>query len=160
MLVVRVETPPWLLWQRVVLMPLELSVCPRDADAVVAVRGELDITSSVDAMSAIAALTALHQVVIVELSALEFMDCAALGALRRVQRLARQSGGDVLLAAPVAIVLRLLSLTGMNEVFGIHASADAAGASIAGSPVAGAPRRAERAACPVVGTSAFSGSSR
>jgi anti-sigma B factor antagonist len=141
-------------------MPLELSVCLRDAHAVAAVRAELDVTSSAGAMSAIAALTVRHQVVIMELSAVEFMDCAALGALRTVQRLARQSGGDVLLAAPAAFVLRLLSLTGMDEVFGVHASADAAGASIAGSPVAGPSRPAERAGCPVVGLPALSGSSR
>ncbi len=141
-------------------MTLELSVCPFDGYAVAAVRGELDVTNSAGAMSAVAALTAQHQVVIVELSAVEFMDCGALGALLRVQRLARQSGGDVLLAAPAAIVLRLLSLTGMDEVFDVHASADAAVASIAGSPVAGASRRAERAGCPVAGTPALSGSSR
>jgi anti-sigma B factor antagonist len=142
-------------------MTLELSVCVHDAYAVAAARGELDVTSSAGAISAIAGLAARHPVVIVELSAAEFMDCGALGALLRVQRLARQSGGDVLLAAPAAIVLRLLSLTGMDEVFGVHASADAAVASIAGSPVAGgASRQAERAGCSVVGTSALSGPSR
>ena len=141
-------------------MTLELSVCVHDAYAVAAVRGERDITSSVGVMSAIAALTSRHQVVIVELSAVEFMDCGALGALLRVQRLARRGGGDVLLAAPAAIVLRLLSLTGMDEVLGVHASADAAVAGIAGSPVAGASRQAERAGCLVAGLPALSGSSR
>jgi anti-sigma B factor antagonist len=144
----------------VVLLTLELSVCVRDAYAVAAIRGELDITSSAGVMSAIAALTPQHPVVIVELSAVEFMDCGALGALLRVQRLARQGGGDVLLAAPAAIVLRLLGLTGMGEVFGANASADAAVAGIAGSPVAGASRRAERAGRSVAGTPALSGSSR
>lgn len=139
-------------------MTLELSVCLYDGYAVAAVRGELDVTSSADAMPAIAALVVRHQVVIVELSALEFMDCGALGVLLRVRRLARQSGGDVLLAAPAANVLRLLSLTGMNEVFGVHASADAAVSSIAGSPVAGASRRAEPAGCSALGTPALSGS--
>jgi anti-sigma B factor antagonist len=139
---------------------LELSVCVRDAYAVTAVRGEPDITSSAGVMSAIAALTPQHPVVIVELSAVEFMDCGALGALLRVQRLARQGGGDVLLAAPAAIALRLLCLTGMDKVFGANTSADAAVAGIAGSPVAGASRRAERAGCSVAGTPALSGSSR
>jgi anti-anti-sigma factor len=74
-------------------------VCPHDGHAVAAVRGELDF-SSPDAASVIAALTARHQVVVVELSALEFIDCSALAALPGVQTPARQSGGDVLLAAP------------------------------------------------------------
>jgi anti-anti-sigma factor len=137
-----------------------LGVYLHDVHAVAAVRGELDVTNSAGAMSAIADLTARQPVVIVELSAVEFMDCGALGALLRVQRLARQSGGDVLLAAPAAIVRRLLSLTGMDAVFGVHASTDAAVASIAGTPVAGASRRPERAGCPAARTPALCGSSR
>jgi len=142
-------------------MTLELSVYLHDGHAVAAVRGELDVTTSTAAASAIAALTSRHQVVIVELSALEFMDCGALGALRRAQRLARQSGGDVVLvAAPAASVLRLLSLTGMDEVLGVHASVDAAVASIAGSPEAGASRRAEPAGWSAMGAPTLSGSPR
>jgi anti-sigma B factor antagonist len=141
-------------------MTVELTVCLLDGYAVPVARGELDVASSAGAMSAVAALTARHEVVIVALSAVEFIDCGALGALLRVQRLARQSGGDVLLAAPVPIVLRPLSLTGMDEVFGVHASADAAVTAIADRPVAGASRRAERAGRPVVGTPTLSGSSR
>lgn len=150
---------PWLLRQRAVLiMTLELGVYLHDGRAVAALRGGLDVTTSADATSAIAVLAARHQVVIVELSALEFVDCGALGALLRVQRLARQSGGDVLLAAPAANVLRLLSITGMDEVFGVHASVAAAVAKAAGSPEAGA-RRAERAGCSAMGPPALSGSS-
>lgn len=126
-------------------MTLELSDYLHDGHAVAAARGAFDVTTSADAASAIAAVTARHQVVIVQLSALEFMDCGALGALRRVQMLARQSGGDVVLAAPAASVLRLLSLTGMDEVLGVNASIDAAVASIAASPKAGTCRRPEPA---------------
>ena len=140
-------------------MTVEPGVCLLDGYAVAAVPGELDLTSSAGVMSAVAALTARHEGVIAELSAAEFADCGALGALLRVQRLVRQGGGDVLLAARVPIVLRLLSLSGMDEVFGVHASADAAVTAIAGRPMAGASRRAERAGCPVVGTPALSGSS-
>jgi anti-sigma B factor antagonist len=139
-------------------MALELSVYLHDGHAVAAARGALDVTTSAGAASAIAALAARHQVVIVELSALEFMDCGALGALRRVQRLARQSGGDVVLAAPAASALRLLSLTGMDEVLGVHASVDAAVARIAASPQAGASRRAEPAGWSAMGAPTLSGS--
>ena len=37
--------------------------------------------------------------IIVDLAALEFIDCCALGALGRVRAQARQAGGDLLLAA-------------------------------------------------------------
>jgi anti-anti-sigma regulatory factor len=38
--------------------------------------------------------------VIVDLAALELIDCTALRALAQAQQAARQDGGDVLLAAP------------------------------------------------------------
>jgi anti-anti-sigma factor len=83
-------------------MSLEISVGLPAGHAMAAVRGELDIVSSPDAISAIASVTMRRRVAIVELSELEIIDCSALGALLRVQRLARQSGRDVRLAAPVA----------------------------------------------------------
>ena len=124
-------------------MTLELDVCLRGGHAVAVARGELDVTSSADAMSAVAALAARHQVVIMELSALEFMDCGALGALLTVQSLARRSGGDVLLAAPVASVRRLLSLTSTAELLGVHATVDAAVASIGRDRPAAVPAYAD-----------------
>jgi anti-anti-sigma regulatory factor len=65
------------------------------------------------------------------MSALDFIDCSSLGALLRVQGLARRGGGDVVLAAPQPHVLRLLALTGNDEVFSVQASAAAAVAAIA-----------------------------
>jgi anti-anti-sigma regulatory factor len=42
------------------------------------------------------------QILIVDLSALDFIDCSSLGALLRVRGLARRGGGDTVLAAPAA----------------------------------------------------------
>ena len=69
--------------------------------------------------------------VIVDLAELEFADCAALNGLREVQNLARQGGGDMLLAEPSGIVLRLLTLT---ERFAICTSVAAAVATCKDSP--------------------------
>jgi hypothetical protein len=60
--------------------------------------------------------------IIVDLAALEFIDCCALGALGRVRAQARQAGGDLLLAAPRGPVRRILALTGLSDVFSVHAS--------------------------------------
>lgn len=97
---------------------------------VVALRGDLDISGSADAVSAIAGLTARRQVVIVDLSSVDFMDCFSLRALLRTRTLARQKGSDVHLAAPQPVVRRLLELTGSDAVFTVHGSVDAAAASI------------------------------
>ena len=93
--------------------------------AVVVLLGELDITNAESAVGAVAALAADGQPLIIDLEALDFIDCHATGALLEVRKTARQVGGDVLLAAPHGPVLRLLTLLGMP---GVHASvADSAG---------------------------------
>lgn len=113
------------------MMTRDIDVCLCGAHAVAVMRGELDVANSADAISVVAALASRHQLVIAELSALEFVDCGTLGALLRVHMLAQRSGGDVLLAAPAPCVRRLLSLTIMGELFSVHATVDAAVASIA-----------------------------
>jgi anti-anti-sigma factor len=113
---------------------LKTSVC--EGRVVVALRGDLDITGAADAEAAISALVARGQSLIIDVSALDFIDCSALGALLRVRALARRGGGNVVLAAPQPHVLRLLALTGNDEVFRAQASVEAA--------VAGAASRRRR----------------
>ena len=103
---------------------------------VAALHGELDI---VDAASVIAVLTAAaagNPRIVVDLAALEYIDCHALGALGRLRAQARQAGGDLLLAAPRGPVRRLLDLTGLIGVFAVHASVDEAVLAAGCSPVA------------------------
>ena len=105
---------------------VELKANVRDGFVVVVLRGDLDVADAADAEAAIAALVAPGQTLIIDISALDFLDCASLRALLRVQTLARRGGGDVVLAAPQPHVLRLLALTGRDEVFGVQASLEAA----------------------------------
>jgi anti-anti-sigma factor len=91
--------------------------------AVVVLRGELDTRDAEDTAVAVAALAAGGQQLIVDLEALDFIDCHAVGALLGVRATARQAGGDVLLSAPRGPVLRLLTLVGVP---GVHASVAAA----------------------------------
>ena len=102
-----------------------------DGHVVVTLCGDLDVTGSADAEAAITVLIARGQSLIIDMSALDFIDCSALGALLRVQTLARRGGGDVVLVAPQPLVRRLLALTGNDEVFWVHASVAAAVAGIA-----------------------------
>jgi anti-anti-sigma factor len=97
--------------------------------AVVVLRGELDIADAGSAAGAVAALAAGGQQLIIDLGALDFIDCHAAGALLRVRAMARRAGGDVLLAAPHGPVLRLLTVLGVP---GVHASVAAAVGSAGG----------------------------
>ena len=113
---------------------VKLKASVRDGFVVVVLHGDLDVTGAADAEAAIATLVAPGQTLIIDISALDFMDCASLGVLLRVQTRARRGGGDVVLAAPQPRGLRLLALTGGDEVFCVQASVEAA---VAGTAAAG-----------------------
>jgi anti-anti-sigma factor len=91
---------------------------------VVALNGYLDVVNAESVMAVLAAAVARDLRIIVDLAALEFIDCCALGALGRVRAQARQAGGDLLLAAPRGPVRRILALTGLIDVFSVHASVE------------------------------------
>ena len=138
---------------------VELSTGAWDGHVVVALRGELDVTGAADVEAAITALMARGRYVIIDMSALDFIDRGSLDALLRVQWLAWSTGGDVVLAAPQRHVLQLLALTGRDHAFLIHASVQAAVAGLAGRgtryggrPLAVSTARSGRAAPSRTGT--------
>src|ERR1700727_797189 len=77
---------------------------------VVALRGELDVSTAADGLRALTAPAAAGARVIVDLAELAFMDCYSLGEIRAARARARRAGGDLVLADPQPIVLRLLVL--------------------------------------------------
>jgi anti-sigma B factor antagonist len=95
---------------------------------VVALAGELDTAGAPAAAAAVLAGTGPGRWVIVDLEALEFTGCHALGVLAWAAKCARRAGRGVLLAAPQAAVRRVLELTGLAGVFCVYASVAAAAA--------------------------------
>ena len=114
---------------------VELGTSACDVHVVVALHGDLDMTGAADAGAAITALVVPDRCLIIDMSALDFIDRGSLDALLRVQWLAWSTGGDVALAAPQRHVLRLLALTGRDHAFVIHASVQGA---VAAPPCRGA----------------------
>jgi anti-sigma B factor antagonist len=109
-----------------VMASVSLSTREYDGHVVVALCGELDVVDVASVMAVLAAAAARDPRIIVDLAALEFIDCYALGALGRVRVQARQADGDLLLAAPRGQVRRILTLTGLIDVFSVHASVEEA----------------------------------
>jgi len=106
---------------------VELSIDDPGGHAVVALCGELDVTSAPGLAShLIAAVAACGPSVTVDLAGLEFIDCCGLGVLVRALGWARQSGGDMVLAAPQQQVRRVLEITGLIGVFSVLPSAEQA----------------------------------
>jgi anti-anti-sigma factor len=104
---------------------------------VVVLRGELDTADAESTASAVAELAEGGQQLIIDLEALEYIDCHALSGLLRARDTARKAGGDVLLAAPHGLVLRLLTLV---DVPGVVARAGVAAAGTAGGGGTGCAR--------------------
>ena len=111
---------------------------------VVVLRGELDTADAENTASGVAALAECGQQLIVDLEALEYMDCHALSALLRARETTRRAGGDVLLAAPHGLVLRLLTLVGVPGVAANVPSVAASVTAVAAGSVGGGGARCAR----------------
>jgi len=102
---------------------------------VIALRGELDVCTAADGLSALTAPAAAGAWIVVDLAELAFMDCYSLGEIMAVRAQARRAGGDLALAGPPPIVLRLLVLCDVVSHGPVFASVDEA-VSRAGSAAA------------------------
>ena len=78
--------------------------------------------------------------IVVYLASLEFIDVSGITALARARKHARRAGGDLLLAAPRAQMLRLLATPALGYRFSVYASAEEAVSGFRGRlSVAAAP---------------------
>ena len=82
---------------------VQLSTRACEGHVVVALRGDLDIIGAADAGAAITALVVPDRCLIIDMSALDFIDCGSLDTLLRVQWLAWSTGGDMVLAAAAGL---------------------------------------------------------
>jgi anti-anti-sigma factor len=101
---------------------------------VIALRGELDVCTAADAVRTLTTPAASGARVIVDLAELAFMDCCSLNQLMAVRAQARGAGGDLVLAGPQPVVLRLLVLCDMVSRRLVFTSLDEAAGGAAGSP--------------------------
>ena len=109
------------------MIDAELTIGDCDGQAVVALRGEFNLADAPYVAShLIAAVAACGPSVILDLSGLEGIGYMGLSVLLRVRKWTRQSGGDLLLAAPQQPVRRILEATGLIDVFAVYHSVEAA----------------------------------
>ena len=134
------------------MLNVELSLRHFDGQAVVALRGELNLADAPRLASRlIAAVAACGPSVIVDLAGLEGIGYSGLSVLLRVRKWTRQSGGDLSLAAPQQPVRRILEATGLIDVFAMYSSVKEAPRSARQArpwpPAAPQRRRGRRPAC-------------
>jgi anti-anti-sigma factor len=102
---------------------------------VLAVRGELDVCTAAEAVRALMTLAAAGAWIIVDLSDLAFIDCNSLHQLASARARARRAGGDLLLASPQPLVLRLLYLTGLIDQRVVFTGVDEAVSGAGSAPL-------------------------
>jgi anti-sigma B factor antagonist len=118
---------------------VDLSTRECGGHVVVALRGELDLADAANVTAALAEAAARAPEIIVDLTALEFIDCSGVAALEHGRRLARHAGGDLVLAAPQRRVLKVLALIRLADAFSVHASVEEAAGRRRKFPAGGVP---------------------
>ncbi|WP_411110936.1 STAS domain-containing protein [Streptomyces sp. c-19] len=107
---------------------------------VITARGELDIDTGPALRDEISEALEHNHGVVVDLSRVEFMDCAGLGALIAALREAERHGHALTLRSPNRQVSRLLRLTGVHERLPVEPSSRS-GTSTADRRTGGRNRR-------------------
>lgn len=105
----------------------DLSVQERDGLPVVFVEGEIDVATAPPLRERLQEQVAAgHATVVVDLTAVSFLDSTALGVLVGALKRSRQAGGSLPLVINEPRILKVFEITGLTEVFPIHPTLDEA----------------------------------
>jgi len=99
----------------------------REGVPVLAVRGEVDVSTAPDVRERLLALAeAGTTLAVVDLSEVSFVDSTALGVLVSGVKRLRNNGGDLRLVVTQPHIAKVFEITGLTEVFKIFPTADEA----------------------------------
>jgi anti-sigma B factor antagonist len=93
---------------------------------VITLTGDLDIETCTAVRTALIDAIDERGNVVVDLTALDFMDSTGLGLLVSAHRRAAEHGGELRFVQPSTSVQRLFHVTGLDDVLAFHPSAEAA----------------------------------
>ena len=132
------------LWERAVA-ELRFTMETHGASVVVSVHGELDITSSQRFDDRLSEAAAVSDQVILDMSAVDFMDTTALAVIVAHWRRQTQEGGAFLLAGARYRYTKALWITGLADRIPMHDTVGGALAALAetGSGAANSPGASE-----------------
>ena len=111
---------------------MDLSLTTRDEGdrTVVAVGGEIDVYTAPKLREAIVtAIDAGHTRLIIDVENVAFLDSTGLGVLVGALKRVRADGGSLDIVCTHERILKIFGITGLDKVFGLHASIDEARAA-------------------------------
>lgn len=114
-------------------MPVALSVSTRTAESctVVAVAGDLDISTAPDLRAALVdVINADAPMVVVDLTEVQFLDSTALGVLVGSYTTVRNHSGRFAIVNDHEAVLKVLRITALHDVLGVQPTLDGAIAAV------------------------------
>jgi len=108
-------------------MDLRLDVTERDGWAVLAVGGEVDVATAPRLREQLIGLVnqGSHRIV-VDLTAVDFLDSTGLGVLVGALKRVRTHDGDLSLVCDEPRILKVFEITGLTKVFAMYADVDQA----------------------------------
>jgi anti-sigma B factor antagonist len=108
-------------------MDLRLDVTERDGWAVLAVGGEVDVATAPRLREQLISLVnqGSHRIV-VDLTAVDFLDSTGLGVLVGALKRVRTHDGDLSLVCDEPRILKVFEITGLTKVFAMYADVDQA----------------------------------
>ena len=99
---------------------IHLSTRKGDGYVKAALRGELDLAYAADVTEALIAAVSRGPLILVDMSALNFIDVSGVSALTVARGQARKAGGDLYLCGPRSQALKILGV--LRHTFSVHAS--------------------------------------
>lgn len=109
---------------------LDVATTERDDVVIVSLTGELDMTTADRAALALQNATDRADAVVVDMTGVRFFSSAGLNLLLQLHEAVRAKQVAVHLAGDQRAVARPLELTGLGELFPMHATVDAAVAGV------------------------------
>lgn len=111
---------------------MELTITTREVDGfdVIEIGGEIDVyTAPRLRESIVAAVEAGHHRLIIDVQAVQFLDSTGLGVLVGALKRVRGEGGSLDIVCTQERILKIFEITGLDKVFGLHTSVEAARAA-------------------------------
>lgn len=99
---------------------LDIDITTGEADTVIVIRGELDADNCAALGEKLP--TAPDHGVVVDMSGVQFIDSSGISEVLRLRDRVTSNGGTVVVSDPSPQVRKVLEITGLLEMFGLHSA--------------------------------------